>query len=143
MVTGRERGKVFSQQYRGIGGQDVGYYIIGDAAYPLTSWLIKPFPDNGALTHQQETLNLKTSKARVVVCAFGRLKGRWRCLQKCNDCSLERVVLRCCVLHNLCESHSEEYREEWSQVETTLIHSQTFQYNHLLQILKELECVQP
>ncbi|XP_030621103.1 protein ANTAGONIST OF LIKE HETEROCHROMATIN PROTEIN 1 [Chanos chanos] len=112
-----ERGQLFSQQLRSIGGQDIGHYILGDAAYPLASWLMKPFPDNGHLTQQQEVFNHKTSKARVVVeNTFGRLKGRWRCLQKRNDCSLERVksmVLTCCVLHNLCESHDEEYREEW------------------------------
>lgn len=112
-----ETGKLFSHQQKNIGGQDVGHYILGDAAYPLTSWLMKPFLDNGHLTPQQEVYNKKTSRARVVVeNTFGRLKGRWRCLQKRNDCSLERVmsmVLTCCVLHNLCESHGEEYREEW------------------------------
>ena len=114
-----ERAKVFSQQYESISGQDVGNYIIGDAAYPLTSWLMKPFPDTGALTHEQEVFNCKISRARVVVeYAFGRLKGRWGCLQKRNDCCLERVrsmVVTCCVLHNLCESHGEEYREEWTE----------------------------
>ena len=25
------------------------------------------------------------------------------------------MVLTCCVLHNLCESHVEEYRAEWSE----------------------------
>ncbi|XP_016418989.1 putative nuclease HARBI1 [Sinocyclocheilus rhinocerous] len=112
-----ERRHLFAQQYRNINGQDVGFYILGDAAYPLTSWLMKPFPDNGFLTAQQQVYNHKTSKARVVVeNAFGRLKGRWRCLLKRNDCNLERVksmVLTCCVLHNLCETHGEEYREEW------------------------------
>uniref|UniRef100_A0A3Q3EJ22 DDE Tnp4 domain-containing protein n=1 Tax=Labrus bergylta TaxID=56723 RepID=A0A3Q3EJ22_9LABR len=112
-----ERGKMFSQVHKNIGGQEVGHYIVGDAAYPLTSWLMKPFQDNGHLTRQQQLYNHKTSKARVVVeNAFGRLKGRWRCLQKRNDCSLDRVksmVITCCVLHNLCESLDEEYREEW------------------------------
>ncbi|XP_057681077.1 uncharacterized protein LOC130909040 [Corythoichthys intestinalis] len=114
-----ERGRVFSQEYMSVGGQNVGYYIIGDAAYPLKSWLMKPFADTGALTKEEQTFNVKTSRARVVVeHAFGRLKGRWRCLQKRNDCSLERIksmVLTCCVLHNLCESHNEMWREEWSE----------------------------
>uniref|UniRef100_A0A3Q3GLQ7 DDE Tnp4 domain-containing protein n=1 Tax=Labrus bergylta TaxID=56723 RepID=A0A3Q3GLQ7_9LABR len=94
-----ERGKMFSQVHKNIGGQEVGHYILGDAAYPLTSWLMKPFQD--------KCYNHKTSKARVVVeNAFGRLKGRWRCLQKRYDCSLDGVkslVITCCVLHNLCE----------------------------------------
>uniref|UniRef100_A0A672R782 DDE Tnp4 domain-containing protein n=1 Tax=Sinocyclocheilus grahami TaxID=75366 RepID=A0A672R782_SINGR len=113
-----ERGKLLSQQFRNVSGQEVGHYIIGDAAYTLTSWLMKPFSDNGVLTQQQEVGNHKTSKARVVVeHAFGRLKGRWRCLLKHNDCNLEWVksmVLTGCVLHNLCESHGEEFREDIS-----------------------------
>ncbi|KAM9323465.1 uncharacterized protein KZ484_021555 [Pholidichthys leucotaenia] len=112
-----ERGAVFSQRPKTIDGQDVGYYFIGDAAYPLTGWLMKSYLDDGCLTKEQQVFNYKISQARVVVeDTFCRLKGRWRCLQKRNDCSLQRVksiVLSCCVLHNLCEGRGEEYREEW------------------------------
>ncbi len=62
-----ERGKLISQQFRNVSGQEVGHYNIGDAAYSLTSWLMKPFSDNGVLTQQQEVFNHRTSKARVVV----------------------------------------------------------------------------
>lgn len=52
----------------------------------------------------------------VVENAFGRLKGRWRCLIKRNDSDVELVksmVVTCCALHNLCESHGEDYQDEW------------------------------
>ncbi|XP_051556508.1 uncharacterized protein LOC127442481 [Myxocyprinus asiaticus] len=114
-----ERGMLFPQQQRCIGGQGVDHYILGDADYPLRSWLMTPFTDDGRLTEGQHVYNYTTSKARVVVeNAFDRLKGRWRCLLERNDCSLERVksmVLTSCVLHNLCESNGEEYREEWDK----------------------------
>lgn len=35
----------------------MGYYVLGDSAYPLQSWLLKPFPDNGQLTAEQHTYN--------------------------------------------------------------------------------------
>ncbi|CAH2318916.1 Hypothetical predicted protein [Pelobates cultripes] len=61
--------------------------------------------DNGRLTPEQQTYNKKTSRAWVVVeNAFGRLKGRWRCLMKRNDSDIALVksmVLTCCALHNL------------------------------------------
>ncbi len=48
--------------------------------------------------------------------AFGRLKGRWRCLLKTNDINintLSDVVLACCILHNFCEFHHEQYLDNW------------------------------
>lgn len=110
-------GNLFPAHIRDIGGASVGYYILGDSAYPLQNWLLKPFPDTGRLTIEQQNYNKKISRARVVVeNSFGRLKGRWRCLLKRNDCDVSLVksmVLTCCALHNLCERHGEEYDGEW------------------------------
>ncbi|XP_073491291.1 uncharacterized protein [Aquarana catesbeiana] len=103
---------------KNICGVNVGYYVLGDSAYPLQNWLLKPFPDNGRLTPEQQTYNKKTSRARVLVeNAFGRLKGRWRCLMKRNDSDIKlakSMVLTCCVLHNLCESHGEDFHQDWN-----------------------------
>ncbi|KAL0985639.1 hypothetical protein UPYG_G00159810 [Umbra pygmaea] len=111
------RGNHFPAYTRNIDGVNVGYYILGDSAYPLQNWLIKPFSDTGRLTTEQQIYNRKISRARVVVeKAFVRLKGRWRCLLKRNDCDAELVksmVRTCCALHNLCESHGEAYDSEW------------------------------
>ncbi|XP_073699849.1 uncharacterized protein [Garra rufa] len=107
----------FPAHTRHIGGENLGYYIIGDAAYPAQPWLVKPFTDTGRLTEQQDMFNARISRARVMVeTAFGRLKGRWRCLLKRNDCDLDlarEMVVACCILHNLCEQHNEVCRPEW------------------------------
>ena len=67
---------------------------------------MKAFSDNGSLSHEQKTFNYRLSKAQVVVKhAYGRLKGRWRCLLKRNDVlidDLPKLVAACCVLHNIC-----------------------------------------
>ncbi|XP_062302094.1 uncharacterized protein LOC134006997 [Osmerus eperlanus] len=111
------RGNHFPAYTRNIGGVNVGYYILGHSAYPLQNWLVKPFPDTCQLTAEQKIYNKKICSARVVVeNAFGRLKGRWRCLMKRNDCDVKLVksmALTCCALHNLCESHGEAYDNEW------------------------------
>ncbi|XP_060761383.1 uncharacterized protein LOC132871280 [Neoarius graeffei] len=118
------RGNHFPARTRNIGGVNVGYYILGDSAYPLQNWLLKPFQDTGRLTPEQQTFNRKFSRGRVAVeNAFGRLKGRWRCLLKRNDCDLSLVrsmVLTCCALHNLCESHGEKYNTEWDPAAVAL-----------------------
>lgn len=112
-----EQGRFHPACTKNIGGVDVGYYLLEDSAYPLQNWLLKPFNDNDRLTMEQQTYNRKTSRARVVVeNASGRLKGRWRCLLKKNDCDIELIksmVVACCALHNLCESHGEDYHQDW------------------------------
>ena len=73
-------------------GKEVPIVVVADPAYPLLPWLMKAFPDNGCLTQQQKTFNFRLSSARVVVeHAYGRLKGRWRCLLKRLDISVEDV----------------------------------------------------
>ena len=52
----------------------------------------------------------------VVEHAFGRLKGRWRCLLKRNDTTMKYIFQQtaaCCILHNLCEMQEEEFEEDW------------------------------
>ncbi|XP_030219862.1 protein ANTAGONIST OF LIKE HETEROCHROMATIN PROTEIN 1 [Gadus morhua] len=115
------RGNHFPARTRNIGGVTAGYYILGDSAYPLQNWLLKPFQDTGRLTAEQQMFNRKFSRVRVVVeNAFGRLKGRWRCLLKRNDSDLQLVksmVMTCCALHNLCENHGETYETELTELD--------------------------
>ena len=96
--------------------------IIADAAYPIQTWLLKPFADTPSLTPQQKCFNYRLSRARMVVeNAFGRLKGRWRRLLKRNDMTTEHiptVIAVCCVLHNICEIHGEGFNDAWLQEET-------------------------
>uniref|UniRef100_A0A8C3I5I3 DDE Tnp4 domain-containing protein n=1 Tax=Chrysemys picta bellii TaxID=8478 RepID=A0A8C3I5I3_CHRPI len=56
------------------GDVEMPIVILGDPAYPLMPWLMKPY--TGALDSEKELFNYWLSKCRMVVeCAFGRLKG--------------------------------------------------------------------
>ncbi|XP_034534416.1 protein ANTAGONIST OF LIKE HETEROCHROMATIN PROTEIN 1 [Notolabrus celidotus] len=94
-----------------ISGCEVGPYMIGDSAYPLQKWIMKPFTQSADLTPEQCTFNHRLSCASSVVeTSFRRLKGRWRCLLKRNNCTLELVnnmAVTCCVLHNICEERGD------------------------------------
>ena len=111
---------------RQILGQDVPVFLIGDSAYPLLSWLLKPFADSTALTPEQKHFNYRLSRARIVVeNAFGRLKARWRRLLKQNDMEVRNVpnvVTACCVLHNVCEIHGEAFDNNWVQEAERMSH---------------------
>lgn len=80
------------------------HHIIGDSGFQLSTYLLTPYKDYGALTHTQRKYNTKHSQTRVVIeNAFGWLKGRFRRL-KYIDAEVEKakqIVQACCVLHNI------------------------------------------
>ena len=112
-------GTLFPEWTKTIAQEEIPLVVLGDPAYPLLPWVMKPYIDNGHLSRDQRRFNYRLSRARVVVeDAYGRLKGRWRCLSKRNDTEisdLPELIAACCVLHNLCEIHGERFNEDWLQ----------------------------
>uniref|UniRef100_A0A1X7T4L1 DDE Tnp4 domain-containing protein n=1 Tax=Amphimedon queenslandica TaxID=400682 RepID=A0A1X7T4L1_AMPQE len=104
-------------QSRVIHNVVVPLHIVADPAYPLLTWVVKPFSDNRKLSADQINFNYHLSKARVVTeNAFGRMKGRWRCLMKRNDMNIKNittVIATCAILHNMCEMHGDPFDENW------------------------------
>jgi hypothetical protein len=84
--------------------QPVPYFLVGDDAFGLQTWMMKPLPHRN-MTIEDRIFNYRLSRARrVVENAFGLLAARFRCLLTTMPQSAERVctiTLACCVLHNL------------------------------------------
>ncbi|KAJ7317228.1 hypothetical protein JRQ81_003390 [Phrynocephalus forsythii] len=101
-----------------VGGQPVKPVILGDLAYPLLPWLMTPYC--GHLDTRKQLFNDTLGRCRAVVgYAFERLRGRWRCLLSRLDVReryAPRVIVACCILHNICESKGEPLQEGWEEV---------------------------
>ena len=80
---------------------------------------MKPYSDRGNLSLDQARFNLALSRSRVVVeNAFGRLKGRFQCIAKRLDTTLDHtvnIVTTCCILHNFCIITKQRFLHEWLQ----------------------------
>jgi len=80
--------------------------ILGDAAYPLKSWLLVPYRDNGKLNAVQRNFNFVHAATRCTVeRAFALLKGRFRRLKYLDMKHMEdimNVIMTCCIFHNIC-----------------------------------------
>uniref|UniRef100_A0A8C0QIQ0 DDE Tnp4 domain-containing protein n=1 Tax=Chelonoidis abingdonii TaxID=106734 RepID=A0A8C0QIQ0_CHEAB len=99
-----------------VGDVEMPIVILGDPAYPLMPWLMKPY--TGKLDRSKDRFNYRLSRCRMTVeCAFGRLKGRWRSLYgklHVLESSIPAIITACCILHNICEGKGETFSDEWA-----------------------------
>ena len=79
--------------------------ILGDGAFPLPTFLMKPHGD-AVLPDNKRYFNFRHSRARLVTeGAVGRLKSRFRvlyCKCACNKKTIKLYGLACVILHNIC-----------------------------------------
>ena len=72
---------------------DITVLVVGDSAFLLRSWLMRPFT-NAVLTSQQCYFNYRLSRARMVTeAAYGQLKGRWTVLFRKSESSRDQARL--------------------------------------------------
>ena len=60
-------GSLFPEWKKTIAREEIPLLVLGDPAYPLLPWVMKPYVDNGHLSREQRRFNYRLSRARVVV----------------------------------------------------------------------------
>ena len=107
------RGGILSKPSDEINNVTIKPVLLGDGAYPLLTWMMKPYAYFPNLTRVENKINKKLSSAGVSSeRAFGRLKPRCRCLLKRLDNQTENiseVFISCFALPNFCQVENEEF----------------------------------
>lgn len=80
------------------------YYFVGDEAFPLSPYLIRPYPRRN-LDNLQRVFNYRLSCGRKTIeCTFGMMTEKFQVLSTaicCHDVGkVNDIIKSCCVLHN-------------------------------------------
>lgn len=104
--------KLLTEKWRWL--LEKGFYILGDSAYLLRSYLVTPI-DNSVHGTPQDNFNFFHSSSRISIeCAFGEIDMRWGILWKPLGFSLKnnlKVIDACLRLHNFIVDFREAEKE--------------------------------
>lgn len=80
------------------------HVLIGDEAFPLTTFLMRPYPGRSGLTVDEKIFNYRLSRARrMIESTFGIFVSQWRIFRKpiiANVENVHKIIEACVCLHN-------------------------------------------
>ena len=110
----------------GLGDEEMPYFLVGDDAFRLSPFLLKPYPGT-SLTRKQRIYNYRICRAhRIVENAFGIMANRFRLLLRSIEFhgdTQQDIVMACCVLHNYLRKETRNYISD-SSVDQELTNGQ-------------------
>lgn len=85
-------------------GPQLPFVLVGDEAFALTSFMMRPYPRANNLNLQKKVFNYRLSRARrIVECAFGIFTARWRIFRRPLSTNIHNaisIVKATVCLHN-------------------------------------------
>lgn len=106
VFKGSHMGQSFEQKLFDIPQMedDFSYVLVGDEAFPLTDYLMRPYPRRFHLDMRKKVFNYRLSRARrVVENSFGLLVAKWRIFSRpilASESTIRKIVQACVCLHN-------------------------------------------
>ena len=99
-------------------GSEIREYIVGDLGFPSLPWLVTPYKGK-SLSDTQIEFNKRLFATRMVARrALARLKETWKIIDgemwRPDKNRLPRVILVCCLLHNIAIDMEDEVQDEIS-----------------------------
>lgn len=96
-----------------IDGPTLPYVLLANEAFPLTSYMIIPYPRNDKLDLRKKVFNYRLNRARrVVESAFGILAARWRIYRRhiiANIANARKIIQATVALHNFIITNEEKF----------------------------------
>lgn len=103
---------------------ELPYVLVGDEAFPLTEYMMRPYPRRGQLDMRRKVFNYRLSRARrVVESAFGLLANKWRIYRKpiiASSSTIKKIIQSTVCLHNFILM-----KKEVQPIEVTAQHNST------------------
>ncbi|XP_055839179.1 uncharacterized protein LOC129907133 isoform X1 [Episyrphus balteatus] len=110
---------ILKEMSKNLCGVDIPVLLLGDSAFRLSEYLMKPYPFNTTATEAEKNFNYVLSKCRrVVENSFGHLKARFRRLGKGLDNRIDNstlIIKTACVLHNFLNVFNDDINIQWLQ----------------------------
>lgn len=95
-----------------IDGMPLPYVLVGDEAFQLTDYLLRPYPGRGGLNKDKTIFNYRLSRARrTIENSFGLLVSLWRILKKPIEATVDNIthiVKAIICLHNWLRKRDED-----------------------------------
>ncbi|XP_071580467.1 putative nuclease HARBI1 [Temnothorax nylanderi] len=76
-----------------VDGMPLPYVFVGDEAFQLSDYLLRPYPGRGGLSQDRSIFNYRLSRARrTIENAFGILVSQWRILKRPIDATVDNTI---------------------------------------------------